>query len=184
MTKKLIYLTGLPASGKSTWSKDKILTSQGATQFKRVNKDDLRSMIDAGKWSRNNEKFIVSTERSIAENILKEGYSVIIDNTGFADTHEQHYQELAAEYEAEFEKKFFEVTFEEAIERDAKRENSVGEEVITKMYDKHLVPTIERDPDLPNALIVDIDGTLAHMNGRSPYDPSKYHEDTVDEIIR
>jgi uncharacterized HAD superfamily protein len=36
----------------------------------------------------------------------------------------------------------------------------------------------------PTAIIVDIDGTLAHMAGRSPYDPTKYHEDTVDEIIR
>jgi len=34
------------------------------------------------------------------------------------------------------------------------------------------------------AIMVDIDGTLAHMNGRSPYDPSKYHEDTVDPAIR
>lgn len=36
----------------------------------------------------------------------------------------------------------------------------------------------------PTAIIVDIDGTLAHMNDRSPYDPSKYHEDTVDEVVR
>ncbi len=36
----------------------------------------------------------------------------------------------------------------------------------------------------PTAIIVDVDGTLAHMNGRSPYDPSKYHEDTVDEVVR
>lgn len=34
------------------------------------------------------------------------------------------------------------------------------------------------------AIICDIDGTLAHMNGRSPYDPTLYHEDTVDEVVR
>ncbi len=37
---------------------------------------------------------------------------------------------------------------------------------------------------LPNALIVDIDGTLAHMVNRGPYDASLYHTDTVDETIR
>jgi len=36
----------------------------------------------------------------------------------------------------------------------------------------------------PIAIIVDIDGTLAHMNDRSPYDPTKYHEDTVDDVIK
>lgn len=36
---------------------------------------------------------------------------------------------------------------------------------------------------LPNAVICDIDGTLAHMNGRSPYDPTKYHEDTKDDFV-
>lgn len=36
----------------------------------------------------------------------------------------------------------------------------------------------------PTAIIVDIDGTLAHMVDRSPYDPSKYHTDVIDEVIR
>jgi len=36
---------------------------------------------------------------------------------------------------------------------------------------------------LPKAVICDIDGTLAHMNDRSPYDTSKYHEDTKDNFI-
>lgn len=34
------------------------------------------------------------------------------------------------------------------------------------------------------AIIVDIDGTLAHMSGRSPYDYTQVHTDTVDEVIR
>ncbi len=38
-------------------------------------------------------------------------------------------------------------------------------------------------PTLPNAVICDIDGTLAHMNGRSPYDPTKYHEDIKDDFV-
>lgn len=40
------------------------------------------------------------------------------------------------------------------------------------------------DPDLPTCIIVDIDGTLAHMDGRSPYDYSMVHTDLVDEPIR
>lgn len=37
---------------------------------------------------------------------------------------------------------------------------------------------------LPEAIICDIDGTLAHMNGRSPYDWDRVGEDTVDEVVR
>lgn len=38
-------------------------------------------------------------------------------------------------------------------------------------------------PTLPNAVICDIDGTLAHMNGRSPYDPTQYSEDSKDDFV-
>lgn len=34
------------------------------------------------------------------------------------------------------------------------------------------------------AIIVDIDGTLAHMNGRGPYDYDLVHTDLVDESVR
>jgi hypothetical protein len=64
-------------------------------------------------------------------------------------------------------------------------------EVIREMAEQYkwgqeapeFLPVIQ-DPSLPRAIICDIDGTLAHMNGRSPYDYSKVSEDMVDETIR
>jgi hypothetical protein len=50
-----------------------------------------------------------------------------------------------------------------------------------------VAPQIEKydnDPSLTPAIIVDIDGTLAHMNDRSPYDWHRVGEDTVDENIK
>jgi len=35
----------------------------------------------------------------------------------------------------------------------------------------------------PTAVICDIDGTLAHMNDRSPYDTTKYSEDSKDTTV-
>ena len=49
---KLIMTKGLPASGKSTWAKQYLDDNPGT---KRVNKDDLRAMLDNGKWSKRNE---------------------------------------------------------------------------------------------------------------------------------
>lgn len=40
-----VYITkGLPASGKTTWAKEK--TTSFPNSYKRVNKDDLREMLD------------------------------------------------------------------------------------------------------------------------------------------
>ena len=54
---KIILTRGLPASGKSTWSKEQVAKSNG--KIKRVNKDDLREMVDAGIWSKDNEQNII-----------------------------------------------------------------------------------------------------------------------------
>lgn len=35
----------------------------------------------------------------------------------------------------------------------------------------------------PTAVICDIDGTLAHMVNRSPYDPTKYLDDEKDDFV-
>ena len=46
-----------------------------------------------------------------------------------------------------------------------------------------VVEPAEWNPDLPEAIICDIDGTLAHMTGRSPYDYTRVMEDTPDYTI-
>lgn len=42
---------------------------------------------------------------------------------------------------------------------------------------------VVQDKTLLHAIIVDIDGTVAHMNWRSPYDYSKVSTDTLDEVV-
>lgn len=42
---------------------------------------------------------------------------------------------------------------------------------------------VTQDPSLPHAIVCDIDGTLANMTGRSPYDYSRVSEDTVDTVV-
>ena len=78
----LFMLKGLPASGKSTWAKAKMAEHPGSC--KRVNKDDLRAMLDLGKWSQDNEKFVLSVSRSIVDGALGHGKHVIVDDTNLA----------------------------------------------------------------------------------------------------
>jgi predicted nucleotidyltransferase len=51
-------------------------------------------------------------------------------------------------------------------------------DVYTKRPELSIYSEITQDESLPKAVIVDIDGTLAKMNGRSPYDYSKVTTDT------
>ena len=183
---KLIMTVGLPASGKSTWAKQQVAKSGG--NIKRINKDDMREMFDAGKWSKNNEKHILALRDEIIRHYLFEGFSVIVDDTNLAPKHKETLQALAKKYGANFEtKSFLEVPIETCIERDLHRTISVGEKVIRSMYNNFLKPapaaSPEFDPNLPCAVLCDIDGTLAHMVNRGPFEWKRVGEDVIDKYI-
>ena len=177
-------LRGLPACGKTTYAKELLGQYPGA--YKRVNKDDLRAMLDAGHWGPKNEKFILEVRDLMIESALRAGHSVIVDDTNFAPKHEQRLREIATAHGADLETKDFEVSLEECIERDLKRQSSVGEKVIRKMYNQFLAEKIEPypySPELPSALISDIDGTIAIIGDRSPYDASRCEDDGFNKVV-
>lgn len=181
---KVILTKGLPASGKSTWAKE--LSDSSPNSYKRVNKDDLRSMIDNGRYSHDAEKFILKIRDSIILMAIDSGKHVIIDDTNLAPKHILHITELV-KGKAEIEiKDFTSVDIDTCIKRDLNRASSVGEKVIRKMYTQFLLKkeVYTDSPELPKAIIVDIDGTLAKMDGRSPFDWDRIKEDKVNEVVK
>jgi predicted kinase len=186
----LTMTKGLPASGKTTWAKEQVIASKGQT--KRINKDDLRLMIDVGIWSKKNEDFILFFRNAIAAEALARGFNVIVDDTNLDPKHEITLRDIASDFDAQFTvKDFTDVPLKVCLKRDSERVNSVGEKVIRSMYNSFLKGKVDvaqytpipYNDDLPACIIVDIDGTLAHMNGRSPYDYSKVSTDTLDETV-
>src|SRR5947208_739238 len=131
-TPEVLFLKGLPASGKSTFAKD--LVAKEPDRWVRVNKDSLRTMLHYGKWSRGREKTVQAMQRAMAEEALRAGMSVIVDDTNLAPKHEETYRLMAERHGAEFEVKAFDATVEECIERDRKRLNPVGKDVILRMF--------------------------------------------------
>lgn len=181
---KVLMLKGLPASGKSTYAKELVSKNHN---WARVNKDDLRAMMNNGEFSYKLEKQIVKTERELVDIALKNGKSVVIDDTNFNLDHELFFRGSARQYGAEFNVKFFDTPLEECIKRDIKRPNGVGETVIRKMYNQYLKPqpaVYEHNKNLRTAILCDIDGTLAHMKDRSPYDWGRVDTDEVDPTIK
>ena len=179
---KVLILSGLPASGKSTRARE--LVDKG--NWKRVNKDLIRLMLDNSKWSRNNEKFVLALRDHIIVSALKAGSNVVVDDTNFGK-HPQHIKELVKDIpNVIVEEEFINTPLEVCISRDANRDESVGKKVIMDMYNKYLrkeQELVPYDETLPDAIIVDIDGTIAHMKNRSPYDWNRVDEDEFDNYV-
>jgi predicted kinase len=190
--KKVIITIGLPASGKTIWAKELIAKEPG--KWKRINKDDLRAMLDGGKWSRENEKFVLEQRDWLITTALLRGFNVIVDDTNLAPKHRERIQELVNQHnqlgpldKAIVEIKDFTagVSLEECIKRDQKRPNYVGEKVIRGMYNQFLKPkpvVLENDPTLPTVIVCDLDGTLALFGDANPYDRD-FTKDQVNEKV-
>jgi predicted kinase len=182
--KKVLILLGLPASGKSTFANNLLLKNPGS--WVRSNKDLLREMAHASHWSKANEKFIVKLRDQIILMALEDGKHVVIDDTNFG-RHIDHIRELVKGLATvEINDSFLQVPVEECIRRDLLRSRSVGKDVIMEMYRKFVevpVPPMAADPNLPDALIVDMDGTLSLLNGRNPFDASTCDRDPPNQPV-
>jgi len=196
--KEIILLIGLPGSGKDTWSLEQIRKYPG--KYKRITKDMLREMMDDSRFSNDNEKMTLEVRDEIVKKSLSRGYSVIISDTNFpvGGKHFKRMCEIAKLVgNVRVWEKYFDVDIKECKRRNLLRSRIVPEEVIDRMFEKYIkgrsftlgdeyFPKYEKIPynfDLPDCVIFDIDGTLAHMNDRSPYEWSKVGEDKSDVYL-
>lgn len=216
--KQIILTSGIPASGKSTWSKEFVKANPS---FKRINKDSLREMIDCSAYSKNNEELISKIQNQLISTFIKNGNSIVIDNTHVKKSFFNDIKKFASSLKEEIEisEKLFHIDIDEAIERDNKREAKVGEDVIRKMFKvfnggweerkevlNKIAPSIpvnscsgqdeqaisnsgnlktkaSNNESLPRAIIVDNDGTISFLNGRSPYDASTCDNDLPNMFV-
>lgn len=196
---KILILIGIPASGKSTWAKDFVRNNANWT---RVNRDDFRKMLkDAQMCEPKIEDLITTLVNTTISKSLMKKLNVIVDNTNLK---EKYINEIIKEFKhsADIDYRVFDISFDKAVERDNGRESKVGEAVIKRMYKDyknlidsfgfqpvkksenrpHLVPNF--DSKLPHAVIFDIDGTLALMKNRGPFDWGKVDRDDLNQIVK
>jgi predicted kinase len=195
---RLLITRGLPASGKTTFAR-KLQPS-----VVRVNRDDLRRMLHGERlftqWA---EGQVTRVQRVQVEVLLRTGVDVCVDDTNLRAKTVREWAELAARLGASFElHDFTDVPVDECVRRDAERaaEDRVGEEAIRRMHQRYLagrklplpVPYVEPGgpatvytppTGAPEVVLVDIDGTVALMSGRSPYDMSRVGEDTPNHAV-
>jgi len=191
MNQSVILTCGIPASGKSTWAREWV--AEDPFNRARINKDAIRALVNESKWTKDYEKMITAMQRAMVKEALLSGKSVVLDNTNIGPQYVKDVIKLVYELNisATVSEKPFYCELETAIERDSKREGAakVGEAVIRRFYKQSggesfkeyqpRVATIEarpkceapkHDPSLPNSVVIDLDGTLARIGNRSPYD--------------
>jgi predicted kinase len=183
---------GIPASGKTTWAR-KQARALGNTVI--VSRDDIRH---AHGWkSGHSEDLVTRIHRAQIEAALMEGLDVIVADTNINPTFRRRLIKFCHEHGADVQIRRFDVGLDEAVLRDAVRtEHKVGADVVHKFYedlkkqpelqDEFLpAPTYARynHSGYPPVVVVDIDGTLAHMTTRGPYDEHRVDEDTYDLTV-
>jgi predicted kinase len=184
---KIIMTVGLPGCGKSTWAKDFLKQHEG---FEIVEKDLFRAQVfkdNNVKWSRENEtKYIMPFWINKMEDLLKKGISIISSDCNLTKVNKNVLNELSKKYKAELiEQDFTNVPVEVCIDRDSLRDKDkkVGPKKITKLYQDHIIsPIREKSKETQlnlmenyvkiteKTIICDIDGTVAIMGERSPFD--------------
>lgn len=188
---KIIVLQGPPASGKSTWARE---TAKAGTPYVIVSRDAIR-LARGDYWIPEQEDYISKLEEYAVISAIGRNLIPIIDATNLNPKTIKKWEDLASEYNCEIEYKKFYVPFKEALERDANRTLSVGKKVLKNFYTKYFYekfvkevgyddrPIIESN-QLPNCVIVDLDGTVALHQGRLPYDWDKIPTDKCDPRMK
>jgi len=209
---ELIILVGISGSGKSTWSQKEWKSNPTKTVI--VNRDKIRELLfgfteaqmvnyyqreDLNKL----ENQVTKYQDELISFSLRNGKKVIVDNTHLKQSYLNEY----AKYD--YPKKFilFNTPNHVALERDKNRNRRVGASIIEKQlkqlnsllgkdfsfgegifevdFDlKSENKTIVQCTMLPKAIICDIDGCLAQMTDRNPYDWNRVYEDKVQEHIK
>ncbi|MDZ7880897.1 MAG: hypothetical protein U5L45_24690 [Saprospiraceae bacterium] len=121
----------------------------------------------------------------------KTQYDRIWNEITLSFTNETRVRQLVQEFNkkhndtVQVEVKEMDVSLQECIARDAKRPKPVGAKHIRAMHRQFyaLKTAIEQDTTLPKGIICDLDGTLALMNGRNPYDAARCEEDLLNAPV-
>lgn len=206
---ELIVTVGAVGCGKSTYAEKLVKESNGT--FVQVNRDDIRKQLFGIKGWKNykftkaKEDLVTTTQYEMINAAIEHGVSVVVSDTNLS--YRGNLVELAEALDVDYKEVWFPVELNELLRRNEERQAwKVPDSVVYKMFDKMteqydaLTPEQRSDieeyvqqeqyfaPDynntLPSAVMFDLDGTLALMDSRSPYDLNVLDDSPNTLVIR
>ena len=182
----VFILRGPSGSGKSTWTR-MFLESHPGTVV--VSRDIIRhafGMQGKGVLPQGDERLVTKIEMDMLRRAVREDRHVVVDNTNLDDRRASAYAteaHLMGTYFGEIN--LYDPAKDDVyISRSDIPTNAVRRQCKSAKKMRPLQARVERiapvgnNPDLPDAYIFDVDGTLADSKGiRSPYDYSKVSDD-------
>jgi predicted kinase len=190
---KLTILRGVSGSGKSTWAE---LQPNNPVI---VSRDRIR-MAMFGTESFIDEDLVTKVEHDMIRRTLRAGRNCISDNTNIMVKYIKQIVRIAEEEGASYEIKTFNISLADALSRNAARAANGGRDVPKHVIEKQhgrlsstltfepepfVIEPYVADPKATEAILVDIDGTAAHMGDRrGPFDWLKVGLDEPDKAVR
>ena len=133
---KLIITVGLPGSGKSTY-----LARLGVNA---ISSDEIRRLIaDDPHDQTMNARIFAVIRYLIRQRIAAERPITYVDATHLTQWEREPYVKLAQRYGCRLEALFFDVPIDICIARNQARERVVPEEIIRKMAQQMIPPSLE-----------------------------------------
>jgi len=133
---KLIQLCGLPASGKSTLSKELAIQENAII----VSSDEMRKELFGDVNNQENNAILFEKLHERINKLLSEGRNVIYDATNINRKRRMNLINNVLKAD-EYVAYYMNTTFEECILRDSERDRQVGYDVINRMYKTLHIPT-------------------------------------------
>jgi predicted kinase len=198
--KQCILTVGVSASGKTTWANETVNAFLKAGEdWVNINRDEIRAEVfyrmtgdinfSWHKWKMKWEKIVTEQWEIAIQKVIdsKHILGVIISDTNLNPKTRILLETTFGNANWQVKYQFFDISYEEAVKRDLQRENPVGSSVIAEQIEKYWNQFGERyvpDPKLTKAVIVDIDGTLAHHHGvRNIFEWDKVDLDKPDPLV-
>ena len=187
MKKQIILTVGCSGSGKTYWAENLVKDSRN---WVNVNRDDVRfNIFNEGvrDWTKyifnnKNEKRVTKVCKDLVDTAYGEGCNIIISDTNLNSKIRDKWEEWSNAHGYNYSEKSFPCDWGTLEERNNQRLGGINTTILRSQYlrmNQYLGrPKYIPDLSKSEAVLIDIDGTVADMEGiRKPYEWDKVHLD-------